>query len=262
MTNISSVTFETKVYENDWEYILKGNYLKKIISNNNYNFDRRIVLINNVRNVEKVKKYAQLKVIEGVIDAFYVVEGYAHEALTLLNLSKDSFNGGYYYSIAELVSIYLCETDFLLHYSSDSFIVRTDVNWIDCAKKIFSQRNDILVANPTWNFRFNEAKKESIAQIDDFYLGFGFSDQCFLIRTNDFRQKIYNEKHLDSQRYPLYGGELFEKRVDSYMRLNNKYRITHKKNTYVSLNFPKIKNKIKEYFYRKCFLYNRLYITK
>ena len=57
MTNKNSVTFETKVYENDWEYILKGNYLKKIISNNNYNFDRRIVLINNVRNVEKVKKY-------------------------------------------------------------------------------------------------------------------------------------------------------------------------------------------------------------
>jgi hypothetical protein len=262
MTNKNSVTFETKVYENDWEYILKGNYLKYSISNNNYKFHKRIVLINNVKNIEKVKKYAQRKVKEGVIDAFYVVADFADEALTFFNIERESFKGGYYYSIAELVSIYLCETDFLLHYSSDSFIVKNDVNWIESAIKILNQRKDVLVANPAWNFKFDEAKKESIAEIEDFYLGYGFSDQCFLVRTNDFRQQIYNEKHIDSQRYPAYGGGLFEKRVDSYMRFNNKYRITYNKNSYISSNFPKIKNNVKKYFYRKYFLFKRLNTSK
>lgn len=262
MTNKNSVTFETKVYENDWEFILKGNYLKKCIANNNYNFHKRVVLINNVKNVEKVKKYAQLKIDEGVIDAFYVVEEYADEALSFFNIDKDSFGGGYFYSIAELVSVFLCETDYLLHFSSDSYIVKSDDNWIDSAITLFEKRSDILVANPTWNFRYEEAKRESFDETKDFYLGYGFSDQCFLIRTKDFKKQIYNETNLESNRYPKYGGELFEKRVDSYMRNNKKYRISSKHVTYASINFPRINNKILRYCYSIFGLNKRFNITK
>lgn len=233
------VTFETKVYEKDWEYILKGNYLKEMILRNNYSFYKRIVLINNVSNIEKVRMYAQSKVKEGVIDAYYVVEEYADEALTFFNINKSSFKGGYYYSIAELVSIYLCETDYLLHFSSDSYIQKSDISWIDKALDILKKRNDILVANPTWNCKYEEAENESIEEVGGFYVGYGFSDQCFLIRTSDFKKQIYNETHVDSNRYPRYGGELFEKRVDSYMRNHNKLRITSKLVSYIHANFPK-----------------------
>ena len=34
------VTFETKVWENDWEYILQENYLQEIIGRCNYAFER------------------------------------------------------------------------------------------------------------------------------------------------------------------------------------------------------------------------------
>lgn len=53
--NHRDVTFEIKVYENDWEYILKGSYLNKIISRCNYNFKRKVLFINNVNNIEQVK---------------------------------------------------------------------------------------------------------------------------------------------------------------------------------------------------------------
>jgi hypothetical protein len=234
-----SVTFEIKVYENDWQYLLVGDYLDKMISQCDYNFKKKIIFINNVIDRTEVIKYAVKKIEEGVLDEYYIVEDFSNEVLNYFDIEKESFQGGYYYSISELVSIYLCNTDYLLHFSSDSYLVESQVGWIDKAIQLFQERNDIIVANPTWNFAYEEAKNESLSETEDFYLGYGFSDQCYLIRTDVFKEKIYNEKHVDSERYPKYGGELFEKRVDSYMRNHKKLRITSKEVCYIHKNFPK-----------------------
>ncbi|WJS92960.1 hypothetical protein NYQ10_12770 [Flavobacterium johnsoniae] len=233
------VTFETKVWEKDWEYILKGNYLNKIIFNCNFNFSKKHVIINNVKNRKLVEKYCKQKIKEGVIDNYFVVEDYESLVLDHFELSADSFDGGYYYSIAELVGIYKCETDYLMHFSGDSFPVNNNINWIKNAIEIMYRNPNIIVANPTWNYNFREAEKESFEQIEDFYSGYGFSDQAYLIRKQDFIEKIYKEKNKDSERYPKYGGELFEKKVDSFMRNHQKLRITNKYCTYISVNFPR-----------------------
>lgn len=234
-----NVTFEIKVYENDWRYLLIGDYLDKIISRCNYKFKKKILLINNVNNIKEVTSYADIKIVNKIIDSYYVVEDFASEVLNYFKIEKESFKRGYYYSISELVGIYLCDTNYLLHLSSDSFVEESNANWIDKAINIFKMRSDIIVANPTWNFNYKEAEKESISEIGDFYFGYGFSDQCYLIRLDIFKNQIYNEIHPDSSRYPKYGGELFEKRVDSYMRNNNKYRITSKEVSYIHKNFSK-----------------------
>lgn len=258
MINVDkNLTFEIKVYENDWEYILKGKYLDKIIFRCNYNFKRKVLYINNVNDLEKVKRFADKKILQGVIDEYFVVEEYASETLSYFNIEKDSFKGGYYYSIAELVSIYLCKTEFLLHFSSDALLEENNINWIDDALKIFEGNDDVIVANPTWNFNYKEAKKEAISELDDFYVGYGFSDQCFLIKVDVFKKQIYGENHIDSVRYPNYGGQLFEKRVDSFMRNNKKLRITSKKVSYIHVNFPKSSNFLKKVYFR-FFIYKRL----
>ena len=41
-------------------------------------------------------------------------------------------------------------------------------------------------------------------------------------KHHDFKAPIYNEANPVSERYPKYGGETFEKRVDSWIR-NHKY---------------------------------------
>jgi hypothetical protein len=233
------VTFETKVWEKDWEYILKGDYLKKVIENCNYKFSSKHVIINNVKNRNIVEKFCQEKVDEGIIDCFYVIDDYEFEILEHFGLSKDDFKGGFKYSSAELLGIYKCETEYLLHFSGDSFPLDFQQNWIDEAIKIMTNNHDIIVANPTWDGKFGEAKDESFDEIDNFYIGYGFSDQSYLVRKTDFINRIYSEKNMKSERYPKYGGELFEKRVDSYMRNNKKFRITHKTSSYKHTNFPK-----------------------
>jgi hypothetical protein len=61
----------------------------------------------------------------------------------------------------------------------------------------------------------------------------------YLVRTEDFRASIYEESHEASERYPHYGGELFEKRVDSWMRNNHHLRATHRHGSYLHQNFTK-----------------------
>jgi hypothetical protein len=232
------LTFETKVWEKDWEYILKDGYLETMISNCNYKFEKKHLIVNNVNNRSVVEKHCKEKIQTGVIDAYFFVEDFANEVLTHFDISLDSFKGGYYYSIAELVGIFKCKTKFLLHFSSDSYI-EDKSNWISSAIEIMNEDKNIFVANPTWNKRYDEAENEKVGEIKDFYIGYGFSDQCYLIRTDDFNNEIYNEKNIESNRYPQYGGELFEKRVDAFMRNNQKFRITHKHSSYISKNFPK-----------------------
>ena len=97
----------------------------------------------------------------------------------------------------------------------------------------------VKVFNLTWNKRYKEAKKESERMDETNFYGNGFSDQMYLIRTADFRAPIYECSHPDAERYPAYGGELFEKRVYAWMRHHNYTRASYKHGSYLHQNFTK-----------------------
>lgn len=235
-----SITLETKVWENDWELVLKTSRLRDLVSRCNYSFDQRILYINNVKNPIIVEAHAQRLINEGVIDQFVHVHEHAQEALDFFQLSKENLGKGYYYSIAELVSIYLTKTKYLLHFSSDAIPEKNISSpWLQEAIELLSAKNNVKVFNLTWDHRFKEAKNESISEDAEFFYGYGFSDQMYLIRTEDFRAPIYEEINQASNRYPKYGGELFEKRVDSWMRNHSHIRASSKKYSYIHKNFPK-----------------------
>jgi len=238
MINSPSVTFETKCWEGDWEFLLKTRRLERMIARNNFPFAERILFINNVRDGAKVRAYAEKLVKANVLTDFCLVEDHAREALDFFQLSRDSLGRGYVYSISELVSIYRCDTEFLLHFSGDAIPAATS-DWVVDALEQFEMNGRIRVANPVWNHRLGEARRSSFDENDKFFIGSGFSDQCYLVRAVDFRAPIYNETHADSARYPQYGGELFEKRVDSWLRNHDYHRITYKHCAYVHRNFPK-----------------------
>ena len=247
MATNPTITFETKCWEKDWKYLLKTNLLKKSIDRNNYLFEKKVLMINNISNYTTVTKAADKLINNGTLTDYFFVDDYAEKTLNFFNLTKEDLGSGYYYSISELVSIFLCTTEYLLHYSSDSKL-KNKSNWIHLALNEFFNNDTIKVANPTWNKEYDSAKKESINENKNFYKGFGFSDQCYLIKTKDFKQCIYNEKNILSERYPIYGGNLFEKRIDAWMRNNNYNRITYKHDSYFHKNYPKtINNKILRY---------------
>jgi len=234
-----SVTLETKCWENDWEFLLKTDRIERMAERSAFNFAKRTLFINNVGDPAKVASHAEKLVKSGVLTGFHIVADHERAALDFFGLSKEDLSSGFVYSVAELVGIYLCETDFLLHFSGDSYpAARCD--WIPAALARFAGDSQVMVANLTWNHNYAEAASEAFAVDKDFYTGYGFSDQMYLIRAADFRSPlVYHETNPESERYPQYGGELFEKRVDSWMRNHSYTRLTYKHGAYVHSNFPR-----------------------
>ena len=226
MSAPSTVTFETKCWEQDWEVLLKTDRLGQMIARNQFPFAERVLIINNVDDRAAVARHAQAAVDRGVLTAFHVAADHADEALRFFQIEPESFGPGYVYSIAELVGIYLCRTEFLLHFSSDS-ILRDPVDWVTPTIDVFRQQGAAAgAANPMWHEDW--PRKEAIAESDNYFAGRGFSDQCYFVRTADLRAPIYNERHPWSQRFPKYGGQLFEKRVDSWMLNHGRFRLTYR----------------------------------
>jgi hypothetical protein len=234
---MQTITFATSCWERDWDILLKTKFLKHKIERNQYAFAKRMLIINNVRNRAKVEKYARRAVKSGVLTDYFFAEDYINEALECFQLTKEALGKGYYYSNHELASIYLCSTDYLLFYTGDTTLYE-NVNWIDAALAEFENNDNYKVANLVWNRRYEEAKSESSFETQDFYVGYGFSDQSFLVRTKDFKAPIYNETNPASARYPEYGGETFEKRVYSWMRNHHYLRLTYKHGSYMHEDFP------------------------
>ena len=232
-----SVTFATSCWKRDWDILLKTKFLQNKIARNVFDFSKKVLVINNVEDRGEIEKFAKKAVDSGVLTDYFFVEDHIDEALKFFQLTKDALGKGYYYSNHELVSIYLCKTDYIVFYTGDTRL-NEKVNWITPAIVKFEENSNYKVANPVWNYKYDEAQAESSSEIEDFFVGFGFSDQCFLVRTADFRAPIYNEEHPASARYPEYGGETFEKRVDSWMRNHIYQRLTFKEGSYMHEDFP------------------------
>jgi hypothetical protein len=240
-----SVTFETKCWEQDWEFLLRTDRIKRTIELSRFNFAKRTLCINNVADVDLVCHYAQRLIKSGVLTDFVVVAEKEKTALDFFRLTKESLTSGFVYSIAELVGLYVCETDYLLHFSGDSRPM-TESAWLPSAIARLEIDAHAKVANLTWNANYAEAAAESFAEDPDFYVGYGFSDQMYLVRTADFRSaEVYHESNPLSARYPRYGGELFEKRVDSWMRNHDYHRLTYRHAAYEHRNFPRTRWKKK-----------------
>ena len=232
-----TVTLETKCWEHDWRHILEGEWLRLLAERNTYPFSEKILMINNVRKLSVVSKYAERAIQQGWLTKYIIVEEHAAEALDFFSISRESLGVGYCYSIAELVGIFLCRSDFLLHYAGDCMPAAAS-DWVSRAMRLMSQDSRIKVCSLYPGEDHGGAKPDLLGETEDFYIGQGFSDQCYLVRTEDFRRRIYNESHPASARYPKYGGELFEKRVDSWLRNHVHLAASFKHAHYVHKNWP------------------------
>lgn len=233
-----SVTFATNCWEKDWDILLKTNFLEKKIIRNSYPFTKRILLINTDDIDKKITNYAKKRVDEGILTEYYYVKDYAKEALNFLDVSKNDLGKGYYYSISELVGIYLCNTEYFLYFMGDCWLDH-ELNWINACVNEMEKNDNNMVATLIMNKNYDLARTECIFENEDFFIDIRFSDQCFLIKTKNFKLPIYNEYTPYSEHYPKYGGESFEKRIYSWMRNHNYYRLVYKKGDYVHRNFTR-----------------------
>lgn len=230
-----TVAFETKVWEQDYRQVLTQQRIGAAVGRNQYSFSRRTVYVNNVDRPGDAMRRAERLVSADLLDDVVLVEDHAAAALRHFKLTRDDLGRGYVYSISELVGLYLARTDYLLHFAGDT-VLAGPLKWLPSAMALMERRQDVAVTNVSWSSDMEQPRGEASDTDGDFLLGYGFSDQMYLVRTDDFRQTIFGESHVASGRYPAYGGELFEKRVDAWMRNHRRLRATWVGGHYVHEN--------------------------
>lgn len=249
----SEVSFFTNCYEGDWRTLLKTDRLIKIIESCNYSFKHTGLIINNVIDKFEVSSIAQKYVDDGILDAFYFSDDYSEQVLDFFKIKRKSFVkdfcDGYWYSIAPLTAILLCRSPYILYLTCDCKINPTKENWIEQSIPLLNLAEN-LVVNPIWTFQPELAHKESTFENHIYYQGFGFSDQCFLIKKELFSNPIYNYHHPSSNRYPVYSGHSFERRVNSFMQIHQKKRIILKKVSYEHIKINDLKNDLKKSYFK------------
>lgn len=246
-----SVSFATACWEKDWEKILLcPEYLqKKQIENHSFPFREKILIINNVSDEEKVAFHAHKLIEKGVLTHYYLSRPKEKEILDFFQLQRSDFRPGkdvpsdkgitfdwiYYNGLAPLSAIYYCKSNYLLYVTGDVYLDQK-VEWVGKAIEKMQKVKKYRVANLTWNECYHEAEKESCRKDGDFFISkSGFSDQMFLVSKEDFQKPIYSELREDSGHYPY--GDIFEKRVYSFMKNHGWQRITFRLGSYVHKSF-------------------------
>jgi hypothetical protein len=242
------VTFATTVWERDWKYILLDkDYLeKKQIEYQNFPFAQKLLVINNVCNIRDVRAAAEEKVREGVLTEWIEADQIAEKVFSFFQLKRSDFQPDtqsgvnadwvYYNALGPLTALYLARSPYFLYLTGDVRLDR-NINWIEKTLRFMNNNPKYKVANLVWNDRYDEARKESYARNWHFYFAKeGFSDQMFLVRTEEFRQPIYGEIRIDSHHYPR--GDVWEKRVYSYMKNRGWERLIYRRGSYYHENFP------------------------
>lgn len=240
--------FATTCWENDWKHILlTPDYLRvKMIGNQCYPFKDRLLVINNVQDLKQVKDAAERHVQEGTLTRYVVAEEWAEEALTFFCLKRADFilrensygvtnpDWIYYNALGPLVAIYALQSDYLLYHTGDVWL-ESPVDWIARSIRLMEKKLEIQVANLIWNNQVKEVKKESYRKSwNFFYAKQGFSDQQFLVKKSTFRAPIYGEIREDSHHFPR--GDVFEKRVFSFLKNRQFERITCSRGSYTHEN--------------------------
>jgi hypothetical protein len=240
---LPSVTFGTTCWERDWRTILLDpDYLRlKQIKYHNFPFQEKLLIINNVTDLPTVKKAAQDKIDEGVLTRFIVADELEDKPLSQVGLTRKDFQASalhptvtadwlYYNALGPLSAIYITKSDYLLYLTGDVYLEKR-VSWIPKALRLMEKHSNYKVANLTWNENYKEAKRESHKNTKNFFISkIGFSDQLFLIKKNNFCRPIYQELRADTNHVPR--GDVFEKRVLSYMKNQGWERITYKNGSY------------------------------
>jgi len=196
-----SVGLVVNTFERTRNAVLTPGFFSKIEKDNRHIFDEKVLLINNVENVDSAAEEASMLLEVGEITSFHFVAGHLDSVLSAVELRLSDLQPMLHWSDCDLVSPFLVRSPYLLYWDGD-VVMREPANWVNEGCDLLACRDDVLVVNargPDWTPK-NELR---VGTLDPFSLGYGFSDQLWLVRSEDFRRPIYNYSAPASAQYPL-----------------------------------------------------------
>lgn len=219
------VDLVVNVFERTYRDVLVPGWFDEIERQNQYKFHRKVILINNVEDAEDAQARAAALVSSGELTEWHFVATELPRALELVGLRARDLEPLPHFTDCALVAISLQGSDLVVYWDADVKLLRS-VNWIGPSIALMNRYSRIAVANPCWDA--TEAGAEAFHAVDDFVLGYGFSDWAFLFRRSVFATQDFRRIVPATWRYPLaHVVPVFEQQVDSWMRRGRWLRATY-----------------------------------
>lgn len=220
-------------FERDYVKVFSPGFMLKKAAQFRYPFSRVVVSINNVRDPEDARRLATEAVQRCEIDAYVEVDKMLPKALSICGLKPKDLGIVRHYIDFALVAVVSARPGYLLYCCAEVEMTEA-FDWITPALRALEENSQILVANPFWASDPGGMEREAIRREGHHFVGRGFSDQCFLVDADRLAKPIYGYKHAAGDRYPMSDvGDIFEKRIDAYMRHNGLLRLTDPRASYI-----------------------------
>ncbi len=249
-----AVDLVINTFERTYRDALKPGFFAEVERQNQFSFAGKVALINNVHDCEDARSRAQKLIEEGEISAFYFVNEYLDHALGATGLTRKDLGRITHYTDYLLIAVAIGDAPWLLYWDPEVRLKKA-TKWIEPAVELMGNDPRVLVANPNWDRPGLE--HETIEMSGEFALGYGFSDQLFLVRRTELARPIYKRFCPASLRNPLahFATPSFEMRVDAYMRSERRLRATYKEAVYMhpeygGANYPPMNITERLRFYR------------
>lgn len=226
-----SVELSVTVWERTWRDVLTADHFDRIAADVGRRFERTTVTVNNVDDPTAVRRRLDELVSRKVIDGFVEVVAALPSALARTGLTMTDLSPLEHYSDHFLVKV--CEPGprFLVHWDTD---VRLTVpgDWVTPSIAYLQAHPEVVVASVGWPDTWS-MDDERLDVDGEFDLGYGFTDQLFLIDRTRFARPIYRRVAPASWWYPTsHIAPIFEQRVDAWMRTDHLKRAIYRKVRY------------------------------
>jgi len=228
---MAAVDFVVNCWEADYRQLLAPGAIAAKAAQHRYPDLHTTVLVNNVHDRSQVESMAAASGADRV--AF--VEDYIEKAFATIKVRRSILRRGAYFSDWPLAALVLPGPDKLLAWAGD-IRLRESHDWVTPSLTLLEADPRVLVANPAWYVegQVDTLAEQQIAEVGDFGLGYGFSDQAFLVSRSDFARIDLDKVAPASWRFTLTGAvAVFEQRVDAALRRSRRLRATYTRATYV-----------------------------
>lgn len=228
---IPAVDLAINCFERTYRKVLAPGFIRDIVEQNCFPFRHVTLLLNNIDQPDEAKRMAQQLLASREITQFFFVEDHLDQALDKTGLTRPQLGKLPFYSDWALVALTVPGSDWMVHWDADVHLDEP-ADWITPSLQLIARDPSVAIANPCW--KQANLRREARSRDGDFALGYGFTDQVFLLRRSEFAQPIYRFWLPISMRFPLsHIGAYFEQWVDAYLRVRRRLRATYLPVTFV-----------------------------
>jgi hypothetical protein len=238
------IAFATHTYYKDWRIVLNPKRFETILTSHKYNFDKILIIINNIFPKDKKKsiQYAEQLIKLGLATDIIIADEYlTKNVLADFNINYKFFwTNNPYFSTAQISALHYLKNkvDYILHMAGDVWLEKCG-NWIPEAIKNLEKSENMIGFNLCRNIYLNEYPKWASNENEYFWIsnkkltkngkrGFGLSDLAYVLKTNPKYPYDFGFDNKDFKKYykfwPTYATPCFEMYIRAFL---DKYKLTY-----------------------------------